>query len=58
VTTRAEWDAAVSKGVYELSMRGKTFADVGFIHASLADQLPVVAECVCADCTEDWWSWE
>jgi uncharacterized protein (DUF952 family) len=53
VTTRAEWDAAVSKGVYEVSTRGRTFAEVGFIHAALTDQLAAVAECVYADCTDE-----
>lgn len=44
LTERALWDAAKEAGTYEMSTRGRTLRDVGFIHASLRHQLPAVAE--------------
>jgi uncharacterized protein (DUF952 family) len=43
VTTRGEWDAAQAAGSYRVSTRGATLEQVGFIHASSAEQLPRVA---------------
>ena len=43
VTTRAEWDAADAVGSYRMSTKGATLDEVGFIHASSAEQLPRVA---------------
>ncbi|QES45579.1 DUF952 domain-containing protein [Streptomyces venezuelae] len=43
ITERALWDAAREAGTYEMSTRGKTLGDVGFIHCSLPEQLPGVA---------------
>jgi uncharacterized protein (DUF952 family) len=43
---RSDWEAAQADGVYRLSTRGATFAEVGFVHASYADQLARVAEFV------------
>jgi len=40
VATRADWDAARAAGRYEVSSRGRTLADEGFIHASTHEQLP------------------
>lgn len=45
---RADWDAAVASGSYEVSTRGARLADVGFVHASYAHQLGPVAEAVYA----------
>ena len=39
VTTKAEWTHAQLTGTYDRSTKGKSFADVGFIHASTAIQL-------------------
>jgi uncharacterized protein (DUF952 family) len=43
VTTRAEWAAAQDIGSYRMSSKGATLDEVGFIHASSAEQLPRVA---------------
>jgi uncharacterized protein (DUF952 family) len=39
VAIRADWDAARAVGRYEVSSRGRTLADEGFIHASTHEQL-------------------
>ncbi|MFB8039084.1 DUF952 domain-containing protein [Streptomyces sp. NPDC056004] len=38
------WEAARGIGTYEMSTRGRTLHEEGFIHCSLPDQLPGVAE--------------
>ncbi|WP_306338876.1 DUF952 domain-containing protein [Streptomyces sp. KL118A] len=43
ITERALWDAAREAGTYEMSTRGKTLGEEGFIHCSLPEQLPGVA---------------
>ena len=43
VTTQAEWEAAEAVGSYRMSTKGATLDEVGFIHASSAEQLPRVA---------------
>ena len=43
VTTRAEWEAAEAVGSYRMSTKGATLDEVGFIHASSAEQLPRAA---------------
>ncbi|MEO6115050.1 MAG: DUF952 domain-containing protein [Pseudolysinimonas sp.] len=43
VTTVAEWEAAEAVGSYRMSTKGATLDEVGFIHASSAEQLPRVA---------------
>ena len=50
---RKDWDAALVSGSYEVSTRGARLADVGFIHASYADQLSAVAEFVHAGDTAE-----
>ena len=45
----SEWEAAQRAGEYLTSSRGVTLAEVGFIHASTAEQLPGVAEAFYAD---------
>ncbi|KPI02724.1 protein of unknown function DUF952 [Actinobacteria bacterium OK074] len=39
ITERSLWDAARDKGAYEMSTRGKTLQEEGFIHCSLRPQL-------------------
>jgi glutathione S-transferase len=43
IAHRADWDAALAAGEYRVSTRGLTLDQVGFIHASSADQLSGVA---------------
>ncbi|MFF5723977.1 DUF952 domain-containing protein [[Kitasatospora] papulosa] len=37
------WEAARTAGTYEMSTRGRTLREEGFIHCSLPHQLPAVA---------------
>lgn len=39
----AEWERAREGGTYEWSTRGRTLAEVGFVHASNAEQVNTVA---------------
>ena len=43
ITTGADWEQARRDGPYRLSTRGVTLAQEGFIHASTARQVPLVA---------------
>lgn len=43
VTTADEWQAAHAVGNYRMSTKGASLDEVGFIHASSAEQLPRVA---------------
>ncbi|MFJ1971911.1 DUF952 domain-containing protein [Streptomyces sp. NPDC087903] len=43
ITERSLWDAARTRGAYEMSTRGRTLREEGFIHCSTRDQLPRVA---------------
>lgn len=43
LTERTLWEAARASGAYEMSTRGLTLAEVGFIHCSQRHQLPQVA---------------
>ena len=47
------WQYAQASGEYRQSTRGATLKDVGFIHCSSAEQLPVVASFIYADYTEE-----
>ncbi|MFF2730712.1 DUF952 domain-containing protein [Streptomyces sp. NPDC058008] len=38
------WEAARAAGTYEMSTRGRTLREEGFIHCSLPHQLPAVAQ--------------
>ncbi|MBA0050843.1 DUF952 domain-containing protein [Streptomyces sp. AJS327] len=49
ITERSVWEAARADGVYEMSTRGRTLREVGFIHCSLPRQLPAVAELLYGD---------
>ena len=39
----ADWEQAQRDGQYTMSTRGRTLAEEGFIHASTAEQVPLVA---------------
>ncbi|MFI5550817.1 DUF952 domain-containing protein [Streptomyces sp. NPDC051738] len=43
ITERSLWDAAREHGTYEMSTRGRTLAEEGFVHCSTRAQLPTVA---------------
>ncbi|MEU6813485.1 DUF952 domain-containing protein [Streptomyces sp. NPDC046860] len=43
LTERALWDSARERGTYEISTRGRTLGEVGYIHFSTRAQLPRVA---------------
>lgn len=49
ITERALWDAARESGTYEMSTRGKTLGEEGFIHCSTQTQLRGVAEFLYGD---------
>ena len=38
-----DWDAAQTAGAYDVSTRGRTLADEGYIHCSFAEQLAPTA---------------
>lgn len=52
VTTRAEWEAAHAVGSYRMSTKGAALDEVGFIHASSAEQLTRVASFLYGDSNE------
>ncbi|GAA3048300.1 hypothetical protein GCM10010448_34250 [Streptomyces glomeratus] len=43
ITERSLWDAARETGTYQMSTRGRTLQEEGFIHCSTRAQLPRVA---------------
>ncbi|MFF7208913.1 DUF952 domain-containing protein [Streptomyces sp. NPDC008238] len=43
LTERSLWEAALASGSYEISTRGRTLRQEGFVHFSTRDQLPRVA---------------
>ncbi|MEV6837865.1 DUF952 domain-containing protein [Streptomyces sp. NPDC051133] len=43
VTERSLWEAARAHGAYEVSTRGRTLQEEGFIHFSTQEQLPRIA---------------
>lgn len=47
-----DWEAALARGVYEVSTRGRTLAEEGFVHLCLPHQLAGVAARFYADATE------
>ena len=49
ITERSLWEAARASGAYEMSTRGQTLQDVGFIHCSQRHQLPQVAKLFYSD---------
>lgn|SRR5487761_904780 len=46
IATRTDWERAVRDGEYTTSTRGRTLAQQGYIHASDAQQVAVVANFV------------
>ena len=48
----AHWEQARRDGAYTRSTRGRTLADEGFVHASSAEQWPVVRSRFYADVAE------
>jgi len=44
IAAAADWDQAQRDGQYTMSTRGRTLAEEGFIHASTAEQVPLVAD--------------
>ncbi len=47
-----DWAAAVAAGEYRVSTRGRTLAEVGFVHCSTAEQVSGTANRFYADCAE------
>jgi uncharacterized protein (DUF952 family) len=43
IAEAADWERAQRDGQYTMSTRGRTLAEEGFIHASTAAQVPLVA---------------
>jgi uncharacterized protein (DUF952 family) len=43
LTERSLWEEARARGAYEISTRGRTLQEEGFIHCSTREQLPPVA---------------
>ncbi|MFI8072563.1 DUF952 domain-containing protein [Streptomyces sp. NPDC086033] len=43
LTERSLWDEARARGTYEMSTRGRTLQEEGFIHCSTREQLPDTA---------------
>jgi len=43
IAEAADWERARRDGQYTMSTRGRTLAEEGFIHASTAEQVPLVA---------------
>lgn len=52
ITTAREWADAATAGSYTRSTRGRSLADVGYLHASYADQVAAVHAAIYADCDE------
>ncbi|MGB3761775.1 MAG: DUF952 domain-containing protein [Ornithinimicrobium sp.] len=52
ITEAAQWARSAAKGLHEQSTRGRSLAQVGFIHCSSWDQLPATAEFVYAGVNE------
>ena len=44
IAEAADWEQARRDGQYTMSTRGRTLAEEGFIHASTATQVPLVAD--------------
>lgn len=53
LSTVSDWERAKAAGTYETSTRGLTIGEVGFIHASTAEQVVGVAEMFYLDCEEE-----
>lgn len=49
IAAAADWEQAQEEGEYKISTRGKSLADVGYIHASTAQQTALVANAIYGD---------
>ena len=49
LTERSLWEEARARGTYEISTRGRTLQEEGFIHCSTREQLPATAARFYAD---------
>ncbi|MEV5877583.1 DUF952 domain-containing protein [Streptomyces sp. NPDC052101] len=49
ITERSLWQAARERGTYEVSTRGRTLQEEGFLHFSTREQLPRIAEFLYGD---------
>lgn len=49
---QSDWDAARESGTYTVSTRGRTIAEVGFMHCSMPEQTGGVLERYYSDITE------
>lgn len=52
IATASDWAAARRTGSYTVSTRGRSLAEVGFVHCAHRDQLPTVFQRHYADCRE------
>jgi glutathione S-transferase len=52
LTSAAAWAAAAGEGVYRFSTRGRTLAEVGFVHCGYREQVLDVAERLYPDAGE------
>jgi len=52
-TSTGDWEAAQEKGIFDRSTRGKSFAEVGFIHASSKDQIQRIIDFIYSDAKDD-----
>lgn len=52
IAVAAEWNAAISTGVYERSTIGRSLDEVGFIHCSTTEQWPATLERFYAGCDQ------
>ncbi|HEY7858600.1 MAG TPA: DUF952 domain-containing protein [Candidatus Nanopelagicales bacterium] len=52
LTREHDWEEALVAGEYRISTRGAILEEVGFVHASTAEQLPGVATLQFSGCTD------
>ncbi|MGH3424630.1 MAG: DUF952 domain-containing protein [Nocardioidaceae bacterium] len=52
LSTDDEWREALARGSYDRSTRGRSLAEVGFVHCAFADQVAGVHEAFYADVDE------
>ncbi|HEV3381678.1 MAG TPA: DUF952 domain-containing protein [Trebonia sp.] len=53
VTSPADWEAGRTAGAYTTSTRGKTLAEVGFLHGSSGSQIVAVARFIQGDAPDE-----
>jgi uncharacterized protein (DUF952 family) len=52
IAARGDWEAARRAGEYRMSTRGRSLAEVGFIHASTRQQVAAVANAFYRDASD------